>query len=138
MHKPKSRILFMSSDSHFGGDASLKGCTTSTSYGNSKLHDTMLAKAFARRWDIQSVSMHPGWISTKMGGRSAPGTTEQCSEVLAEWCEGEGFAPKLKSGAFFTTRGEESPHPGSNNVDKQEELMKICRDVSGVAVPGDE
>jgi NAD(P)-dependent dehydrogenase (short-subunit alcohol dehydrogenase family) len=138
MDKPKSRILFMSSDSHFGGDASLKNCTTSTSYGNSKLHDTMLAKAFARRLDIQSVSMHPGWISTKMGGRSAPGTTEQCSEVLADWCEGEGFAPKLKSGAFFTTRGEESSHPGANNVDKQEELMKICRDISGVAVPGEE
>jgi len=139
MDKPKSRILFMSSDSHFGGDASLKGCTTSTSYGNSKLHDTMLAKAFARRWNnIQSVSMHPGWISTKMGGRSAPGTTDKSSEVLTEWCEGEGFASKIESGAFFTTRGEESPHPGADNVDKQEELMKICQDVSGITVPGKE
>jgi NAD(P)-dependent dehydrogenase (short-subunit alcohol dehydrogenase family) len=139
MDKPKSRILFMSSDSHWSGDDSLKDCTTSTSYANSKLHDTMLSKAFARRWtDIQSVSMHPGWLKTKMGGSSAPGTTEHSSEVLTEWCAGEGFAAKLKSGAFFTTRGEDSPHRGADNVERQEELMKICRDISGVDVPGEE
>lgn len=136
MDKPKSRILFMSSDSHFGGDESLKECTTSSSYANSKLHDTMLSKAFARRWtDVQSVSMHPGWLKTKMGGSSAPGTTDKSSIVLTEWSAGEGFAAKLDSGAFFTTGGEQSPHRGADNVDKQEELMKICRDVSKVAVP---
>jgi NAD(P)-dependent dehydrogenase (short-subunit alcohol dehydrogenase family) len=139
MDKPKSRILFMSSDSHFGGDESLKDCTTSFSYANSKLHDTMLSKAFARRWtDIQSVSMHPGWLKTKMGGSSAPGTTDKSSKVLTEWSAGEGFAAKLASGAFFTTGGEQSPHRGADNIDKQEELMKICRDISSVAVPGEE
>ncbi|KAM0707420.1 hypothetical protein Q7P35_004065 [Cladosporium inversicolor] len=139
MDKPKSRILFMSSDSHFGGDESLKGCTTSFSYANSKLHDTMLSKAFARRWtDVQSVSMHPGWLKTKMGGSSAPGTTDKSSQVLTEWSAGEGFAAKLKSGAFFTTGGEQAPHGGADNVNKQEELMKICRDISKVAVLGEE
>lgn len=63
MDKPKARMLYMSSDSAMGGDDSLKGCTTSHSYGNSKLHDVMLANAFARRWkDLQIVSMHPGWV----------------------------------------------------------------------------
>jgi NAD(P)-dependent dehydrogenase (short-subunit alcohol dehydrogenase family) len=139
MHKPKSRILFMSSDSHFGGDESLKDCTTSSSYANSKLQDTMLSKAFARRWtDVQSVSMHPGWLKTKMGGSSAPGTTDKSSKVLTEWSDGEGFAAKLDSGAFFTTGGEQSPHGGADNVKKQEELMKICRDIANVAVPGEE
>lgn len=139
MDKPKSRILFMSSDSHFGGDGSLKGCKTSSSYANSKLQDTMLSKAFARRWtDIQSVSMHPGWLQTKMGGSAAPGTTATSSKVLVDWSAGEGFAAKLKSGAFFTTSGEEAPHSGADNVAKQEELMKTCRDVSGVTVPGEQ
>ena len=139
MEKPKSRILFMSSDSHFGGDETLKDCTTSFSYANSKLHDTMLSKAFARRWtDVQSVSMHPGWLKTKMGGSSAPGTTAKSSQVLTEWSAGEGFAAKLSSGAFFTTDGEQSPHGGADNIKKQEELMKICRDISNVAVPGEE
>ena len=139
MNKPKSRILFMSSDSHFGGDESLKNCTTSFSYANSKLQDTMLSKAFARRWtDVQSVSMHPGWLKTKMGGSSAPVTTDKSSQVLTEWSSGEGFAAKLASGAFFTTGGEQAPHGAADNVKKQEELMKICRDISNVAVPGEE
>jgi NAD(P)-dependent dehydrogenase (short-subunit alcohol dehydrogenase family) len=138
MEKPKSRILFMSSDSHFGGDETLKDCTTSFSYANSKLQDTMLAKAFARRWtDVQSVSMHPGWLKTKMGGSSAPGTTDKSSKVLTEWSAGEGFASKLKSGVFFETGGELSPHRGADDIDKQEELMRICRDISNVAVPGE-
>lgn len=129
----------MSSDSHFGGDESLKDCTTSSSYANSKLHDTMLSKAFARRWsDVHSVSMHPGWLKTKMGGSSAPGTTDKVSKVLTEWSTGEGFATKLKSGAFFTTSGEDSPHQGADNIGKQEELIKICREVSGVNVPGEQ
>ncbi len=124
MDKPKSRILFMSSDSHFGGDESLKDCTTSTSYANSKLHDTMLSKAFARRWtDVQSVSMHPGWLKTKMGGSSAPGTTDKSSKVLAEWSAGEGFAAKLSSGAFFTTGGEQLIH---RRIDQRVDRATVC------------
>lgn len=62
MEKPTSRLLFMSSDSHYGGDESLRNITQSHSYSDSKLHDTMLANAFARRWgeDIQVVSMQIG------------------------------------------------------------------------------
>ena len=45
---------------------------------------------------------------------------------------------KGRTGAFFTTSGEDSAHPGAGKVDKQEELLKICREVSGVAVPGEE
>ncbi|KAK4503315.1 hypothetical protein PRZ48_006743 [Zasmidium cellare] len=134
MEKPKSRILFMSSDSHYGGDETLKKCTTSHSYGNSKLHDVMLANAFARRWsDVQSVSMHPGWVRTKMGG-AAPGTTDEPAKVLAEWAVGEGSMAKLPSGAFFTTSGQEQAHSGAGNVQKQEELLSICKEVSGVEV----
>lgn len=75
MDRPTSRLLYMSSDSHYGGDESLRNVTQSHSYGDSKLHDVMLANAFARRWgqQIQVVSMHPGWVRTKMGGAGAPG-----------------------------------------------------------------
>ncbi len=72
-----------------------------------------------------------------MGG-SAPGTTDKPAKVLTEWAAGEGFAAKLKSGAFFTTSGEDSAHPGAGKVDKQEELLKICSDLSGVPVPGND
>ncbi|KAJ3456817.1 hypothetical protein MRS44_016840 [Fusarium solani] len=81
MDKPASRLLFMSSDSHYSGDETLRNATQSHSYGDSKLHDVMLAKAFARRWeDIQVLSMHPGWVRTKMGGRAAPG-----GQISRQW-----------------------------------------------------
>ena len=137
MDKPKSRLLFMSSDSHYGGDESLKNCTTSHSYGNSKLHDVMLANAFARRWkDVQVVSMHPGWVRTKMGGM-APGSTDKPAQALLQWAAGEGSLAKLPSGSFFTASGKDSTHPGADNEKKQEELLKICKEVSGVGVPGE-
>lgn len=137
MDKPKERLLFMSSDSHYGGDETLRNITQSHSYGNSKLHDVMLAKAFARRWDdIQVVSMHPGWVRTKMGGMGAPGGLDKPAKSLASWAVGEGPLAAVKSGAFLTTSGENLEHSGARNVDKQEELLRICREVSGCSVPG--
>lgn len=138
MEKPKSRMLYMSSDSHYGGDESLKNCTTSHSYSNSKLHNNMLAHAFSRRLkDVQCVSMHPGWVRTNMGGSFAPGSTDKPAQVLAQWAAGEGKWGSIKSGNFFTTSGEEREHPGAGNTQKQEELLKICKEVSGVSVPGE-
>ncbi|KAJ0424001.1 hypothetical protein BJY00DRAFT_321016 [Aspergillus carlsbadensis] len=140
MKRPSGRVLFMSSDSHYGGDESLRNVTKSHSYSDSKLHDVMLANAFARRWGdsgVQVVSMHPGWVRTKMGGGMAPGGLETPARVLAEWAVGEGEFAGLRSGAFFTTGGEERAHPGAGNVERQEELLRICREVSGVSVPGE-
>lgn len=137
MDRPKSRLLYMSSDSHYGGDETLRNVTRSHSYSDSKLHDMMLANAFSRRWgdDIQVVSMHPGWVRTKMGGGMAPGGKDKPAKALAEWAIGQGKLAALKSGTFFMPRGEESPHPGAGNVSKQEELLKICEEVSGVSIP---
>jgi NAD(P)-dependent dehydrogenase (short-subunit alcohol dehydrogenase family) len=137
MGKPKARLMFMSSDSHYGGDETLKNCTISHSYSNSKLHDVMVANAFARRWnDVQVVSMHPGWVRTKMGG-AAPGSTDKPAKALLQWAVGEGELAKLPSGSFFTVSGRESTHPGAGKEIKQEELLKICKEVSGVGIPGE-
>jgi len=138
MNKPKSRLLFMSSDSHYGGDGSLRDVTQTHSYGDTKLHDVMLANAFARRWtDIQVISMHPGWIRTKMGGSAAPGSLDKPGSAIADWAAGQGPLAKLKSGSFCTTSGADSTNPGAGVESKQEELLKICKEVSGVWVPGE-
>ncbi|CAG8389823.1 unnamed protein product [Penicillium salamii] len=135
MDRP-GRLLFMSSDSHYGGDNSLKGIRTSCSYGDSKLHDMMLANAFARRWGgVNVVSMHPGWVRTKMGGSMAPGGLREPTRALAEWAVGVGELAKLRSGCFFSPGGEERPDEAAGDLGKQEELLKICGEVSGVDVP---
>ncbi|CAG7918142.1 unnamed protein product [Penicillium olsonii] len=135
MDRPK-RLLYMSSDSHYGGDNSLRNVKTSHSYGDSKLHDMMLANAFARRWgDTQVVSMHPGWVRTKMGGSMAPGGIGKPTKALAEWAIGVGELAKLRTGCFFSPGGEERPDKAAGDVGKQEELLEICQEVSGVQVP---
>lgn len=137
MHKPKSRLMYMSSDSHYGGDGALRNITQSHSYSDSKLHDVMLANAFSRRWgkDIQVLSMHPGFIRTKMGGMMASSSVDKPSTAIADWVAGKGPLANLPSGSFCYTRGAESTNPGADNVEKQEELLKICQEVSGVGVP---
>lgn len=141
MDRPAARMLYMSSDSHLGGDASLRGAARSHSYSDSKLHDLMLAKAFGRRWGgsggIQVVSMHPGWVRTKMGGSVAPGSLDEPARALAEWAVGRGKLAGFDSGTIFTCSGEYTEHPGAGDVSKQEELLGICKEVSGVAVPGE-
>ncbi|PLN76822.1 NAD(P)-binding protein [Aspergillus taichungensis] len=138
MKKPKERLLYMSSDSHYGGDESLRNLTQSHSYSDSKLHAVMLANAFSRRWtDLQVVSMHPGWVRTKMGGSMAPGGMDKPAKALADWAAGQGNLASLESGTFFTTRGAESPHPGAGNVKQQEKLLTVCQEVSGVSIPGE-
>lgn len=136
MKRPSSRLLYMSSDSHYGGSESLQNVTQSHSYSDSKLHDLMLSNAFARRWgdDIQVVSMHPGWVRTKMGGMSAPGGLEKPVKVLSEWAVGQGKFASLESGSFFTTSGKETAHPGAGNINGQEDLLRVCQEVSGVDI----
>lgn len=72
-----------------------------------------------------------------MGG-AAPGSTDKPAQALLQWAAGEGSLAKLPSGSFFTASGKDSTHPGADNVAKQEELLKICKEVSGgVGVPGE-
>jgi NAD(P)-dependent dehydrogenase (short-subunit alcohol dehydrogenase family) len=139
MQRPRDRILFMSSDSSYGGDPSLRNASRSTSYSDSKLHDVMLANAFARRWDgttgVQVLSMHPGWVRTKMGGSHAPGSVDKPTRALAAWAAGEGVLAGMKSGSMVDAEGEIRQARGAGVVEKQEELMGICEKVSGVSVP---
>ncbi|KAH8892457.1 NAD(P)-binding protein [Thozetella sp. PMI_491] len=139
MARPKSRLMVMSSDAHLRGNASLHDITQSFSYDDSKVHGVMLANAFARRWgeEIQIVSMHPGWINTKMGGSAAPDELEEATVAIATWAAGEGSHAALKSGTFFRPSRVVQKLPETDVIEKQEQLLKICEDVSGISVPSE-
>ena len=142
IEKPK-RMLYLSSGLHSGGDDSLKdvGWTerrwnAMSAYSDSKLHDIMLANTVARRWtDVQSCSMDPGWIKTKMGGGGAPGKTSTPAKALAEFALGESPIVGEKTGVYFSPSGASTPAKGATNVGKQDEFMKICEEISGVGFP---
>src|ERR1700683_387508 len=78
--KPK-RLVYLSSGLHQNGDASLKDLAWEhgpwhgqQAYSDTKLHDVLVAFAFARRWrDGLANALDPGWGPDKMGGAGAPG-----------------------------------------------------------------
>ncbi|KAF2717021.1 NAD(P)-binding protein [Polychaeton citri CBS 116435] len=138
MQKP-SRLCFMSSGLHAGGDDSLEDVTWTSrpfsgfqAYGDSKLHNVMLAFAAARYFpNVEAAAMDPGWVRTKMGGSGAPAHASVPAEALAAWCVGKGNASG-KSGVYFDSEKVAKPHVGANDVAKQEMLLRICEEISDV------
>lgn len=143
MAKPK-RLLYLSSGLHNGSSDSFDDITWTQrkwdamqAYNDSKLHDIMLANAIARYWpDVQSCSMDPGWIKTKMGGGGAPGVVGTPAKAMADFAAGEGKSPAgQKTAVYFTPQGAQSPKKIAEEQGKQEELMGILRKLSGVSFP---
>lgn len=139
MHPPK-RLIYTSSGLHSGGDGSLNDVTWTSgrpwngfqAYSDSKLHDVILAHAVARRWkDVESNAVDPGWVATKMGGMSAPGTVDAGADTLSYLAEGKESA----SGKLFKNRRPVRSHDAAGKVDVQEKFLQICEKLSGVSFP---
>jgi NAD(P)-dependent dehydrogenase (short-subunit alcohol dehydrogenase family) len=142
LNRPK-RLVFLSSGMHFSASTSMDDAlwlkrgegkySDNEGYCASKLHNVLLAKAFARRWpDVKSNALDPGWMPTKMGGRSAPGDFEHSIASYVMLAEGEEETAK-KSGCYFTPGKKEStPQKVADDVGAQDELLKTCADFSGV------
>lgn len=71
INRPK-RLVFLSSGMHYSGSSSMDDVlwmkrgedkySESQAYPDSKLHNILFAKAFARRWpDVKSNALDPGW-----------------------------------------------------------------------------
>jgi NAD(P)-dependent dehydrogenase (short-subunit alcohol dehydrogenase family) len=140
INKPK-RMVFVSSELHQNGSStSLQdplwqqrgeaGWSDMTAYCDSKLHNVMFAKWFARRWpDVQVNSLDPGWVATKMGGSSATDDADKAVDTYAMLAEGK----TEKSGRYFRPGGKEGkPHKDADDEGLQNKLIKACEDLSGV------
>ena len=81
--------MYLSSGMHRGGEPSTDDLQWSTrrwqgaqAYSDSKLWDTVLAFAVARRHpELRSNAVDPGWVATKMGGAGAPDDLDQGAET---------------------------------------------------------
>jgi NAD(P)-dependent dehydrogenase (short-subunit alcohol dehydrogenase family) len=88
VHPPK-RLIYLSSSVHTSGDDTLKDLTWNerrwsgyNAYSDSKLHDTILAFAIARKWkNVYSNAVDPGWVATKMGGPGAPDSLDEAPKT---------------------------------------------------------
>jgi len=142
MSRPK-RLLYLSSSLHNGGSDDFEDITWAKrrfqamqAYSDSKLHDSIFANAVARYWpDVQSCSMDPGWIKTKMGGGGAPGVTSTPAKAMAEYAIGESGIVGERTGVYFNPQGAKTPHKATGSTAKQDEFVKICEKLSGIPFP---
>ncbi|KAI6814079.1 nucleoside hydrolase [Hortaea werneckii] len=130
MEKPK-RLLYVSSGLHQGGDDRLEDVTWTQrpfaafqAYNDSKLHNVMLANAVARKFPtVQSCSLDPGWVQTKLGGGGAPGTVDPPAKAIAAFASGSEDPAGGKSGLYLGVGGPKGPHQGALDTSKQDELI---------------
>ncbi|KAF2207026.1 hypothetical protein CERZMDRAFT_51794 [Cercospora zeae-maydis SCOH1-5] len=130
------RHVFLGSQMHAGGDASLKNLRH-CGYGDSKLHDIMLAFAFAERLKDDGVeecnALDPGWVPTNMGGSSAPDSIDESVQTYVALAEGVG-----SSGEYFGPAAKKGRRvqPAAKQVEAQEKLLAQLAEISGVPAPG--
>ena len=142
IERPK-RFVYLSSGMHDRAEANLddmlwrkRRWDGSSAYAESKLHDVMLAFAVARLWpNVLSNAMTPGWVPTKMGGSGAPDDIAQAHLTQAWLATSDDPAARTTGGYFYHLKQRE-PNPETGDVALQNKLVGICREVSGVGLPG--
>ena len=138
IERPK-RMVYVSSGMHRGAQPRIddllwtrRPWNAASAYAESKLCDALLAFAVARRWrDVISNALEPGWVRTKMGGPSAPGDLRQGS-VTQAWLAVSDDELARSTGGYFYHQRPIAPNPVANDVGTQEELLALCRRISGI------
>src|SRR5580658_1418110 len=141
IERPK-RLVYLSSGMHRHAEANLddilwkrRRWNGSDAYAESKLHDTMLALAIARRWpEVFSNSLEPGWVPTKMGGPGAPDDMKQ-AHLTQAWLAAGGDPKVDVTGEYFYHLKRMRSNPQAHNPSLQDRLIAICADISGVTLP---
>jgi NAD(P)-dependent dehydrogenase (short-subunit alcohol dehydrogenase family) len=137
-----ARLIYLTSGLHRGGEVRLDDLTWERrpwsgmqAYSDSKLLDAVLAFAVARCWpDVYSNAVEPGWVATRMGGAGAPGTLAEGVATQLWLATGDEPAANVSGRLFYQCRDQEA-HPGASDRGTQDELLHVCEQVSGVALP---
>lgn len=138
MLRPR-RLVYVGSELHRRGDAGLgdlrwerRAWNGHQAYCDTKLHDTMLAFAVARRWPgVLSNALEPGWMPTKMGGPRATGDLDAGSRTQAWLAAGDDPAAAV-TGEYFHHMRPKKPSGASRDAERQERLIAECERFSGV------
>lgn len=140
MQRP-DRLIYLSSGMHHGVAPILEDMlwtrrrwSGAAAYAESKLYDTVLAYAVARRWpDVLSTALEPGWVPTRMGGSGASDDMDQAHRTQA-WLAASNDAAARVSGRYFYHLRSREPNPVVPNEDVQETLLAECAKLSGIAL----
>lgn len=133
------RLVYLSSGMHHGGRTTLddpqwtkRRWSGSGAYSDTKLQDLWLAYGVARRWPhVRANAVEPGWVPTKMGGPAAPDDLAQ-GAVTQAWLAVSDDPDALTTGGYFYHRGPASVLQVARDPAKQDELLALCAELSGL------
>lgn len=133
-----SRLVYLSSDSHYGGSPALARVEwrgrRAGSYEDSKLFVTALMAAVARlRPHVLSNAVDPGWVPTRMGGPSAPDDLE-AGHRTQEWLVTSDDAEARTTGGYWYHRHRRLPHAAVHDEAFQDRLLDALAEETGVAL----
>ena len=131
-----TRHVYLSSNMHRGGSATLDGLDWSgeratADYSDTKLLVTALSAAIADRWapGILANAVDPGWVPTKMGGASAPDDFNLGHETQ----ERLATDPELGvSGGYWHHGRQQQPADAVDDPEFQARLLAALAEVTGV------
>jgi NAD(P)-dependent dehydrogenase (short-subunit alcohol dehydrogenase family) len=140
IERPK-RLVYVSSGMHRGVRPRMddllwtkRPWSGPSAYAESKLCDVLLAFAVARRWrDVTSNALEPGWVTTKMGGPSAPDDLYQGCATQAWLATSEDELARSTGGYFYHQRPR-APNPIAADLSTQEELLAECGRICGISL----
>jgi len=135
------RLVYLSSGMHRGGDPDLsdlqwerKRWNGSQAYADSKLWDTVLAFAVARRGpSVRSNAGDPGCVATRMGGRGAPDDLTQ-GAVTQAWLAVSDDEAATGTGGFFYHQRPRPANPAADDPNVQDGLLAACAALTGVEI----
>jgi NAD(P)-dependent dehydrogenase (short-subunit alcohol dehydrogenase family) len=141
MDRP-NRLVYLSSNLHNGGEGPLRDMDwtnrhwdAARAYAESKLYVVALALALARRWpEVLSNAVHPGWVRTKMGGRSAPLDLDT-GQRTQTWLAVSNEPAAMVSGRYWHQLQERQPAGQAMDVTFQDQLIAELRNLTGVTLP---
>lgn len=136
------RLVYLSSSLHRGGQGSLpdldwneRRWDSAKAYAESRLHVAALAAALATRWPgVLSNAVDPGWVRTRMGGRSAPVDLDTGQRTQSWLAVSDDPSAKVSGGYWHNLRRQ---HPAGEVNDRtfQDQLLSRLGEITGVALP---
>jgi NAD(P)-dependent dehydrogenase (short-subunit alcohol dehydrogenase family) len=139
-----ARLIYLSSGMHADGSTSLDDLEWLTrrwngtqAYSDSKLFVTALAMAIARRWpDVASNAVDPGWVPTRMGGRSAPDDLHLGHRTQVWLATSEDPEPAATtSGGYWYHQRIRTPAIVATDIAFQDQLIQRLAAITGYSLP---
>lgn len=140
--KQPKRLIYIASILHRQADTDVKdifflergeqGFQDFPAYCDSKLHVMLLANAAARQLKGTSIiSVHPGYVATKLGGKGATDKLEDGVETYVMLAEGD--YDQSQTGVYYEPKKKlAEPLAAAEDESLQEIVVKACKEITGL------